>query len=840
MDWRKGGWSGSLDIQARRNASAQARAHPKLHLVRYGAAEHLMRGLFSIRTFGGFIGLYLLINLLFGALEVFSVHLAPSWLPEPGSSDPEVAVELEGLMLNVSSYLLGAQIGLLGVISLSLTLVTLIAQREGSSTDIQLYYHESLALELVASCVALAVVLCLQFVWPLQMLLYHVGLGAGMQVFKLTLFSLHLFWLLVNLSVAAYFIIITFQFVQQSARERFRNRYTAYVVLPRDLRRALREQLYLDAGQAAGHSPAFVFGQVGEGVPELFHHFPHPAALSDVHMRGVNWVTRRWLARSLRQQGASSQKGAPCLFFSPRMDEPFNGPLAWCHRRGGVALSRLERLVLRCSFRFQRVRAHQADPSPAHILEGLIENTIAQVDRQTPVAFDSALGELLRYHQFVLGLSVARGAAGQPFSFTTMPGFGWHPPHRPWSGQYRRLFRRAAEYLGEDAHFFHVLSQTPSRLLPRHGEVPLPADVTRELFRLGPLLTRALENWVEHRAAADDAREKAGALCLLGLDAMIHHETVPVMVSAWEQTLRDTPHLHAWPAATRQEASHQWQAYRESFGFLFQHLCETAHSLAIAVRHGDATAASEFAAALKRWPQQVLINEVRADVNRCNPWLHPALIEMEWAGIQQVNPEAGEVGPSSVFASVLQNAHADIMLMTAGLLLSHMPETEAGKLSARISSQLLPVSGTQAFAVVLAAFLRLSTQKADPSGHNYRQELKRAFQTLETALSHTTRQDPALIAGDGGSRPEPIGERLALLLVMMQEQEKYVRHAVDLPESGVLQAMGLMRLLTVLDDPPPRLETGLRRLHREENPKELCARLKEIVARAGGHDENRV
>ncbi len=505
MDWREGGWSGSLDLWARRNAKSQARAHPKLHLVRYGAAEHIMRGLFSIRTFGGFIGLYLFINLMFGALEIFSVHVAPSWLPDPGSSDPEVAVELEGLMLNVSSYLLGAQIGLLGVISLSLTLVTLIAQREGSSTDIQLYYHESLALELVASCVALAVVLCLQFVWPLQMLLYHVGLGAGMQVFKLTLFSLHLFWLLVNLCVASYFIIITFQFVQQSARERFRNRYTAYVVLPRDLCRALREQFYLMAGRETGSEqpPAFVFGQEGEGVPELSHDFPHPVALCDVRMRGVNWVVRHWLARSLRHEREAVQEKPPCLFFSPQMDEPCNGPVIWCHRRGGVPLSWVERLVLRCSFRFQRVRTRHEEPSPAHILEGLIENTIAQVDRQTPVAFDGALGELLRYHQFILGLSVARGADGQPFSFTALPGFGWHPTHRPWSGQYRRLFHRAAEYLGEDAHFFHCLSQTPSRLLPRRGEAPLPVNVTRELFRLGPLLTRSLESWVEHRAAAD-------------------------------------------------------------------------------------------------------------------------------------------------------------------------------------------------------------------------------------------------------------------------------------------------------------------------------------------------
>lgn len=832
MDWSGGGWSGSLDVLARRNAKSQAQAHPKMHLVRYGAAEQIMRRLFSIRTFGGFIGLYLIINLIFGALEVFSVHFTPFWLPDPGSSDPEVAIELEALMLNVSSYLLGAQIGLLGVISLSLTLVTLIAQREGSSTDIQLYYHESLALELVASCVALAVVLCLQFVWPLQMFLYHVGLGSGMQVFKLTLFSLHLFWLLINLCVVSYFIIITFQFVQQSARERFRNRYTAYVVLPRDLHRALREQFYALAGQQAGQPPLFVFGQEGQGEPELVRQFPHPIILCDVHLRAVKWVARRWKARSLTATNDTSRTDQPCLFFTPRMDEAINGHVTWCYRRGGVPLTAIERAVLRWAFRFQRVKAHREEPSPAHILEGLIENTIAQVDRQTPVAFDSALGELMRYHQFVLGLSVARGADGQSFSLTTLPGFGWHPPHRPWSGQYRRLFRRAADYLAEDAHFFHGLSQVPLRLLPRRDEAPLPLDVTRELFRLGPLLTRSLENWAEHRAAADGVLGRAGALSLSGLAAAIHHETVPVMVHAWERMLQNAPHIYGWSAATRRSETDQWRAFQESFGFLFQHLCETAHSLAIALHHGDVTAASGFVAALERWPRHVLAHIGGQDMAGGGAWCDPAVMEMEWARIQQVHPQASARGPAAVFADVLRNAHADMMLMTGALMLSHAPETEAGKLSAHLARQLLPVGDRGALPVFLAAFLRLEMQEADHQGVGYKTELKRTFQMLNMALAHGVQASAAqqghAFAQNGAAGLEPQGARLALLLAIMQEQDE--QEGLPAPWPGEnLKMPDMQQLVSMLDHPSPQLAAGLLRLERGESVTELCARLKQII-----------
>jgi hypothetical protein len=248
MDWKRGGWTGSVNRFVRREVREQLRDNPAARRARYAISYRVLRWFLSARTFGRFIALYLVIDLVFVETEALTAWLLPGWLSNwtiPGSGS---AAEVETLLQNISSYLISTQVGLIGVISLALALVTLIAQREGSSTDVQVYYHESLSFELVASCMALLTILCLQLLWPMQFLLYRLGFGTNLQVFKFGLLTVHLGWLLLNLSAVAYFITTTFRFVQQSAREMLRERYTANVVMPRNMTQRLRQQLYGFAG----------------------------------------------------------------------------------------------------------------------------------------------------------------------------------------------------------------------------------------------------------------------------------------------------------------------------------------------------------------------------------------------------------------------------------------------------------------------------------------------------------------------------------------------------------------------------------------------------------------
>ncbi|WP_374526757.1 hypothetical protein [Novosphingobium sp.] len=331
----------------------------------------MLRCFLGSGTFGRFIVAYLLVNAGFLAVEALIAWLVPHWLPSWTASSQPPATDIKAVILNVSSYLLGAQVGLLGVISLSLALVTLIAQRDGSSTDVQVYYHESFSFELVASCVALTAVLSAQLLWPLHFILHKMGLGTDLQIFKLGLLSLHLAWLLANLAAVAYFIATTFRFVQQSARETLRERYTANVILPRDLTQRLREQLYANAAKdllrdndSDDRKPKAAFG-FDFGDPrtvEIQTAFKRTMVLHDVKVIWVRWALRKWSARCERtskQETADTRRrpgsqGA-LIWFTPSLDRPLQGDVAWCRRRGGVPLNMVEKFVLRCAFRFRSI-----------------------------------------------------------------------------------------------------------------------------------------------------------------------------------------------------------------------------------------------------------------------------------------------------------------------------------------------------------------------------------------------------------------------------------------------------------------------------------------------------
>ena len=313
IDWRDGGCTGSLTRLVRKEVRKHLRENPIARRIRYDFFHRLFRAFFYDRTFKWYILIYILIDILVVAGEAFAAAFSPTWLPivSPiGSSPADFDFDT---LFSVSGYFIAAQASVLGVISLALALVTLIAQRDNSSTDIKVYYHESLAFEIVASCVALLFVLATQLLWPLQSLLHRSEFGSPNLVFEYFLLAFHLGWLLLNLSAVSYFIATTFRFVHQSARESLRERYTRNVILPHDLFRRLRSHLYgiasteFDAFDVddANAQPIVTFGfdDGDHNTREVVTNFLRPAKLRDVRMLWVQWVLRRWSARCCRNRG---------------------------------------------------------------------------------------------------------------------------------------------------------------------------------------------------------------------------------------------------------------------------------------------------------------------------------------------------------------------------------------------------------------------------------------------------------------------------------------------------------------------------------------------------------
>ena len=153
--------------------------------------------------------------------------------------------------------------------------------------------------------------------------------------------------------------------MQQSERERIRERYIANIVMPIEMTERLRLRLYEGAGvklvvDSDDDGPLISFGYdlVQADIVELEKTFSRPKVLRDVRVLWVRWALRRWFARCQAAAPNGSLAGLapdiPALVFAPHPVVPLRGSVAWCRRRGGVPLSKLERAIIRSSFRFRR------------------------------------------------------------------------------------------------------------------------------------------------------------------------------------------------------------------------------------------------------------------------------------------------------------------------------------------------------------------------------------------------------------------------------------------------------------------------------------------------------
>lgn len=367
-DWTLGGWTGSVNGWVRREVRQHMRENTVARRARYSLPLRALRAAIGARSLTLYVFAYVVLCVALTAFEYLverGVIVLPLYLSAWGE---RLDVNVLG---DIGSALISAQVGALGVISLAIGLVTIIAQRDDARTDVQVYYHESLAFEAFASSIALLAVLCVQLIWPLHIVLYGMGEGTDAYVSKAPLVCAHLIWLSINLAALFHFVVTTFQFVQQGARERMRESYIANQVLRREMTARLRPQLYRSAGSDVvknlnpdtpkDRKPVVNFGH-GFGDPddaEIESTFRKAMVLTDVRMIWVQWVATRWAARCVREQPskppiAGLSHMGPFLSFPIDFDVALTGSRVWCCRRGGVSLTRLERFVLRCAFRFVR------------------------------------------------------------------------------------------------------------------------------------------------------------------------------------------------------------------------------------------------------------------------------------------------------------------------------------------------------------------------------------------------------------------------------------------------------------------------------------------------------
>lgn len=315
-------------------------------------------------------------------------------------------------------------------------------------------------------------------------------------------------------------------------------------------------------------------------------------------------------------------------------------------------------------------------PTPEDILEELADKVAMQIGRLAPVAFDGAFREMVRYHRFLLLIYASRTFEGLPFSFAEVVGDGWNAPHQGWIRQYRRLFERAADGLPDDSHFLRSLAYAPSRLLPDPGDPQLPSSVLTAILDLGPMMMSRLESWITKRTTVEIPEGQAAEprVSLAGSDAKAYANVLPVIVGAWEGILNEVPALYGWREEGEQSHIERWSAFRASWPFLWQHLSNTAYSLALAVWNEDERGAAMFREALVRWPEPLRYLFHDYAELKFRRLLYPDTLELDWQAAKTRAASLAadympEPTPDQLFASIIRGAHNDAVLLTAALFL---------------------------------------------------------------------------------------------------------------------------------------------------------------------------
>ena len=723
------------------------RQNQVLRRARYPLPQQAVRAALVGRSLVSLLLAYGLVDVLAVAAEWIITarwpHASPGW----------TRTNYRDFLTNIGSYFIAAQVGMLGIVSVAVGIVTFLAQGDGGSsarTDVRLYYVEAMVYEVVTRGIALLVVLSAQLFWPLQYSLHRVGWGGSDQVFKVALAALHALWLVANLLLFFQFITTTLRFLEPRARERLRERYSANVVIPRDLTRRLLSVLYLQApdkliGKPDGdHVPRITFGYglLDAATVEMRREFRRPSQLTDVWLAPVGLALRSWLRRcQAHPQPRKPYAGPPTwqgqLAIKVAVDSEIVGGRDWVVREGGPPLSASEKALLRLGFRFSRVDERARDlPTPDEFIEELADKLVGQIAKSSITGFKAGMDELTRYHRFLLDTQATRDDQGRLLNLAQVGGF-FQRPDQGWIQLYRRVLDAGAQKIGSEPHFMDRLSHLTQALLPTDATSASPQEVTT-LLELGKLEVVVLEIWFT-RHSITEATAAGGPTTrlrtpLAGSDERAFEGIVRNFVGAWESVLKLGLIAYKRSELQRSPPEDHWDGLSRSWTFLQAHLHACAYFFAFAVWNQDELSAERYRDLLVRWLQP-FYDEVR-DYYLFNRgvFLTPELTGADWASAERTArlasrfPTIDRFTPGGVFGAVVKGAFEDVVVVSAAVVLTwFMDQAQTSDFGGRAADRLLrkqPLPGqgsdligaagdAPAFQRVMATILRSTLGSGD-------------------------------------------------------------------------------------------------------------------------------
>lgn len=331
-------------------------------------------------------------------------------------------------------------------------------------------------------------------------------------------------------------------------------------------------------------------------------------------------------------------------------------------------------------------------PRPVDVLEELAEKVLGQIDRLSPASFNSALDEMIEYHQFLLEAYGTETPDGVSFSYAEIS--DWiESPHHNWLRQYRRLFERAASSIDQDPDFIAILARVPMRLLQELAPNSSIA-ITDGILDLGITLIGRLENWLTLRSLQGDARSVSGVR-LHGSDKSVYKDVIIDAVGSWERLVQFVPSMYSFSDLKKLDPTQQWVGLVKSFSFFRQHLRNTAYFVASATWNEDGIGSLYFQDTLARWIETFSYALPDDDyLIRNQVFLLPSLTDADWKNatkkIQLIeNDSSTPIDPPSIFKILLVGMHEDVTLITTAVLLRwHIEGKQNSETSLDIASRI--------------------------------------------------------------------------------------------------------------------------------------------------------
>ena len=368
QDWLKSGVIGSLRRKVTQDVKSHLRENRALSRAKAPIRMRFLMYIFANRSLSGFLLLYATFLTFVVLLEI-----SHNWHPIIKDALEREVTGIASLFRGVTGYLLAAQVTTIGLLfPIAVGLITLIVQREDASStasDIQVYYHESLAFRIGASGLSLSIILTLHLVWPNHLEFSSLPYDISTEISQILLTAIHLLWLTINLAALWHFLTTSLLFVRPSERALMRRRFAAYVSIPQNLTNIMMQTYYLNASkkfssrsngaESIDEGQEVFFSRIlaDHGEAEVTIPDDSDRVLHDVWMRPLCWAANSWISRC-NKTAEKSGNSAPrlTLMFTPEPGRPPAADGAICRRQGGLPLNRLERIAIRYSFRFKPKR----------------------------------------------------------------------------------------------------------------------------------------------------------------------------------------------------------------------------------------------------------------------------------------------------------------------------------------------------------------------------------------------------------------------------------------------------------------------------------------------------